>query len=206
MKSRKDASLYLEDGELQSFEMVKSLVGESLFVDIVKVIEKDFKAASKEEGIEVKFSGDQAASKRLYYFVRSLKNAIKEDPSLLSTFLQKEEVKTEEGKLSPRKKIDEQWKLIRTSKEFRRNNSSDKEYEEIFSMKEGDWSHSYAPPHGDIHFFQMKGSADVKVSSVEQVKKGKKNLAKGAKRYLMQGILSRLEDSESIKIDPKKVN
>lgn len=88
--------------------------------------------------------------------------------------------------------LKDQFLLVKSTEEFKRSNAGSLSQEELFKLKEGDWSSLQNPTSGDISFYRLVKRERSTDSIIEQVSDGQKILSMDARRFLMYQLLEQM--------------
>lgn len=89
--------------------------------------------------------------------------------------------------------LQDQWRLVRETKEIERSDSTSLSKPEMFALKAGEWSSVSASPTGDTAFFRLVKREKSFKPIDEQICSGQKQLGLDAQRLLMHQILEKLD-------------
>lgn len=198
-----DSSQYKKpDGSWKPLADVRDLVADQYFEKIRKAIERDYADAIAPQKPPTVFLGDFLASIRLYAYMRDVRNSLKKDGADLQKWIAADADKTAEG-LTPRGRLEDQWKLIQTSYQGDRSDlNSDLNANEIFAMKPGSWSAVNTPGNGDLNFFHLeKREALQNHATAEKVGQLYHVASVDAQRIYMQKLLYQLKDKKALSLD-----
>ncbi|MFT4552469.1 MAG: GcvH upstream region-like protein [Chlamydiales bacterium] len=190
-----------EKSAARPFNEVKGLVADDMFGETLQAIYNDYLSVVTDEAQTSQASGNFCAPKRLFYFVRLLRDLMEDDPKNEDKFLQAAAVKVEEGRLPPLPSLSNQWKLERVEQEVARKSQEGVASEMAFSLEKDVWSRVFAPAHGDIHYFQVRDRIFDEGSVLDKVDVGQKVLSNEARRFLMEDVLETITSLGAISLD-----
>lgn len=203
MQRRGLSGAFLTDrGLAKPFDEVKNLVADSYFDDRIQIVYDDYLSYNQKGDLDdAQRSGVFCAFRRFDYFVRSVREALKEDPEQEANVVQRSSEETFQGKLSPIPNLQDQWRLKKEEVPVRRKSRDLLDSELVFSMNLQDWSNVFSPVNGDTHFFQVKQRISEEGDLDEKVDFGQKILSNDARRFLMKNVLKIVKDKKAISFE-----
>lgn len=188
------------EGLAKPLNEVKNFVADRLFYGIQNAIYEDYQSFVANRKEKVLMTGDFCASRRFYYFVRTIKEMIEKGKEAAESLLRNVGEKAFEERLPPLEKLSEQWKLEREEHLIARRSYDVLESEVAFSMGENSWSKVFFRDNGDIHYFKTKHRVSGEGSVFEKAQDGQKKLANDARRFFMEGLLKKMEEQEALSL------
>lgn len=172
---KKHSTLFqLESGEWKPFKMVKEEVGKIVFSNLLKAIERDYKAiwGSLPENKPMEF----------YSNARFLSAMVQEKEALMAH--------QEPSALLPLMGLSRL--LVENTRVLSRSDPAPLSKEELFSLAVGSCSPVKIQERGQMAFCRLEGKAQREYSILQDVQQGHFILANDAKRDLMLQILARM--------------
>jgi hypothetical protein len=185
---KKDPKTYQNsDGSWKPLQEVRDKLGASLYASLFKALDEQIKKLTKEE----KPTYEQYAAYRLYGHMKEAKEHLAANPEDLK-WVRSAEI----ADSSPIA----QWKLVKVSKELKRNERSAGLGDELFSMQENGWSSIDAPASGGLSFFRLLKRSEAAQKAVPE-KQELAKLSKDAQKQLMGAIMKEIQDKQAIHVE-----
>lgn len=187
-----------ESGEWKPFNEVKNEVGRLVYKDVLQDI--DQKVAQVGVTVDQKRFEDLNGFYPKYSLYRYMQAALSDIriKGQASTYLTKAHLVPEEGKLSPRPALSDQWKIAVESKVYKNYEKSPWFDESLFAMVEKGWSTIKAPRDGKLSFFQLQEKQVPEETYLQEIKQGRQVLSVEAQRFLMTEVLDELKAKDAI--------
>lgn len=188
-----------EDKSWKSFDAARDQVADAYFDKVLKALEKQQKALSKEG------NKDYTATLRFYSFLQKAKTQLEKDPVKASSLVREKEVSSNQEQLPEKAPLADQWLLDKTERKLERTARGDIiSPADAFAVKEQAWSAIVTPPNGDLLFFQVKAkgsSSEKEIAVAEQTRAAHSILSADAQRVLMKHVLKELSDKNAISLN-----
>ena len=190
-----------ESGEWKPFKAVKNEVGRLVYKNVLHDI--DQKVAQVGVTVDQKRFEDLNGFYPRYGLYRYMQAAHSDIrmKGAKSAYLAQAQSAPEEGKLTARTPLADQWKLTVESKVFKNYENSPWFDESLFAMVEKGWSTVKAPNDGKLNFFQLQGKQVPEETYLQEIKQGRQVLSVEAQRFLMAELLEELKAKDAIHLD-----
>ncbi len=166
---------------------VKDQVGEKLYPEILKAIQEDYNKSSKKEAPSTR---DFYVNYRLYAFVREAQKNLQKNPQDLHWLADRNEQTT----------LQNQWRLLKGEREITRSSKDGNGKEDLFSIKEGNWSSIHSSKYGDLCFSHLISKSMKKELPQEKIASVKEHLKTDAKRVLMHKLVREIAEKKAISL------
>jgi GcvH upstream region-like protein len=191
------------DGSWKPLADVSDLVADQYFAKLKSAIEKDYTKAIAPQKPPALFLGDYLASLRFYSYMRQLKSNLEKDSKTADQWIANEVAVTTPGEISNRAKLEDQWKLVKTSyKGSRSDINTSLNADELFALKENNWSKVNTPVNGDVNFFfKEKYSSEDDPAAFQKISQMHAIASADAQRIYMQKMLDQLKSKNALSLD-----
>lgn len=196
-----------DDGSWKTFEDVKNQVADIYFQPILEAVAQDY---AKFTGKPMKVrTGDLVAPLRLYSYMRSVQDQLKQKPKQASLLVRQEgEYSQDMNPIKNRVSLSDQWKVLKTDFEGSRA-GTDKvgtieiNPEELIALSPGEWTPVHTPVNGDLFFFHLerKEKGDDSVAISEKVSQLQALLSDDAQRAYLQRLIRQLKDKNALSLN-----
>jgi GcvH upstream region-like protein len=188
-----------------SFAEVRNEVAAQYYSKLLKAIEADYKTTEEAQNPLQFFSPDVAASRRFMSYLKEVSAQIKQNPEKGQIYLLSEESQEANSqKLTPRVKLQDQWKLEKIA--YKSDRASQKEglnQDDIFKLAKGQWSDVKTSSRGELYFFQLqnKGETEQEKVPLENFAGAQRLISNEAKRNYFSQLIQEIKQKEAISID-----
>lgn len=187
-----------KENEWKPFAEVKKEVGEKLYSEVLKNIEREV------EQLGVTLSEDRRENldgfypkHRLFPFMYMAKKEI-EKIGEKSQFLKQPIAEKTEKKLSKKDGIESQWSLIKETVGFKNHEKSPWFTSDVFEMSKNSWSKVDHGPNHRLLFFELKEKSVPSGNFSSEMKQGQTLLSEEAERCFMIDLIHRLQKEKVI--------
>lgn len=193
-----------EDKSWKPLADVKDIVAERYFEKTLKAIATDY-AANEPKDSPPQMLGDFAATLRFLPYMREAMEKLQKNPSASTEWVRTLTAATTDiDVLPPHMKLADQWKL--ESEAYQTTRSSGEQLmdvDNLFTMKENQWTKVHTPSNGDQNFFYLKkkGNQADEIAISESVGKAKRILSFDAQQQLMAHILKHIAAKNAISLE-----
>ena len=197
------------EGEWKALGDVKMEVAKDFFQATVKAVNEDYHnwrklqpATQREkEGQQMSTDEDRAAVRRFISPMRQWFADLKGEKVAEDTLIAMSSAEAEQGELPPADRLEEQWKLVKRDHTVYRHGEQTLDTDTVFALEPGHWSNVYTTSLGNVLFYRLGEQVEQEASVAQQMDQGRELLSREARLYLMQNLLSGLDEDEVLKLD-----
>ncbi len=188
---RKQPSLFQNtDGSWKPLRDVKEQVGRIVFADLLKATEDSYRSLTGElPGKVGELPSTFYAQYRLHAFVSDLKAEVEQHP---------EDARWMRFDAIAEPTVDNQWKLIKTSRTVERNSDFSFAKEQMFAVPVNGWSNVEIGQAGSLAFYRVTEKEVVADITAQEVEQGQHLLSLDAQRNFMVDLLNQIHEKNAI--------
>lgn len=196
---RKEPALFLaSNGSYKPLKEVQDLVGRIAFADLLKAIDQEYTLHfGRQPTYEQRQSNSFYVTYRPLSFLKEARVNLEIHPDDAKW------VALPENK-SYQREIEKQWLLVKSQKHIPLSDTSLFISNDILEADEGSWSSIVTMKNSMLSFFRIVGKESVSQIAATEEKKIHEMILTEAKMKLMDNLLKKIADKQSIKLLPKE--